>query len=159
MGKTFSEAATGEDLKRERQARKLSRRALAALCNLHPDTIRYWEKKPKLDARGYAPRLICSALGIALPDPKRRIAPQSKPTWGILNTNTRARHGVLQLPARKAWPTTCGSRTRNGGKCKARPVNGKRRCRYHGGLSTGPKTPEGKARIAEAQRRRWKAFR
>jgi hypothetical protein len=28
-------------------------------------------------------------------------------------------------------------------------------CRFHGGLSTGPRTAEGKARIAEAQRRRW----
>jgi ABC transporter substrate binding protein len=34
-----------------------------------------------------------------------------------------------------------------------------RRCRFHGGLSTGPKTAEGKARIAEAQRRRWAAVR
>jgi len=34
-------------------------------------------------------------------------------------------------------------------------VPGKRRCRLHGGLSTGPQTPEGKARIAAAQRERW----
>jgi hypothetical protein len=32
---------------------------------------------------------------------------------------------------------------------------GKRRCRFHGGLSTGPRTAEGKVRIAAAQRRRW----
>jgi hypothetical protein len=32
---------------------------------------------------------------------------------------------------------------------------GRRRCKFHGGLSTGPKTAEGRARIAEAQRRRW----
>ena len=32
---------------------------------------------------------------------------------------------------------------------------GKRRCRFHGGMSTGPKTTEGRARIAEAQRRHW----
>jgi uncharacterized protein YjiS (DUF1127 family) len=32
---------------------------------------------------------------------------------------------------------------------------GKARCRFHGGLSTGPKTQAGRARIAEAQRRRW----
>ncbi len=36
---------------------------------------------------------------------------------------------------------------------------GKRRCRFHGGLSTGPKTDAGRARIAEAQRRRWQAYR
>ena len=31
---------------------------------------------------------------------------------------------------------------------------GKARCRFHGGLSTGPKSEAGRARIAEAQRRR-----
>jgi hypothetical protein len=31
--------------------------------------------------------------------------------------------------------------------------------KFHGGLSTGPKTPEGRARIAEAQRKRWAAWR
>jgi len=36
---------------------------------------------------------------------------------------------------------------------------GKRRCRFHGGLSAGANTSEGRARIAEAQRRRWNAFR
>ena len=36
---------------------------------------------------------------------------------------------------------------------------GKARCRFHGGLSTGPRTAEGRARIAEAQRRRWRAYR
>ena len=29
------------------------------------------------------------------------------------------------------------------------------RCRNHGGLSSGPKTAEGRARIADAQRARW----
>ncbi len=33
----------------------------------------------------------------------------------------------------------CGAKTRAGGKCQARIVPGKRRCRLHGGLSTGPK--------------------
>ena len=46
---------------------------------------------------------------------------------------------------------TCGAKTRRGTPCKIktdtyRCKNGKWRCRYHGGLSTGPKTPEGKAR-------------
>jgi hypothetical protein len=36
---------------------------------------------------------------------------------------------------------------------------GKARCRFHGGLSTGPKTEAGRARIAEAQRQRWRAYR
>lgn len=32
--------------------------------------------------------------------------------------------------------------------CRRPPIKGKKRCRLHGGLSTGPKTAEGKARIA-----------
>jgi hypothetical protein len=36
----------------------------------------------------------------------------------------------------------------------ARLIANNRRCRMHGGLSTGPRTPEGKAKCAEAARRR-----
>ena len=43
---------------------------------------------------------------------------------------------------------TCGARTRRGTPCRALGLaNG--RCRNHGGLSTGAKTAEGKARIRE----------
>jgi hypothetical protein len=53
----------------------------------------------------------------------------------------------------------CGARTRKGTPCLVRVQPGKRRCRFHGGLSTGPRTAEGKARVAEAQRRRWAEWR
>jgi hypothetical protein len=48
----------------------------------------------------------------------------------------------------------CGAKTRAGTPCLMKPVGGKRRCRLHGGLSTGPKTAEGRERIAAAQRAR-----
>jgi hypothetical protein len=53
----------------------------------------------------------------------------------------------------------CGAKTRAGGSCLVRVEYGSSRCRFHGGLSTGPKTASGRARIAEAQRRRWQAYR
>jgi hypothetical protein len=54
----------------------------------------------------------------------------------------------------------CGAKARGVGKaCRQRVLPGKLRCRYHGGLSTGPKTAEGRARIAAAQRLRWERFR
>jgi hypothetical protein len=52
------------------------------------------------------------------------------------------------------WPFPCGARTRSGKRCRAWPVLGMRRCRMHGGRSTGPRTSEGRARIAESNRRR-----
>ena len=47
-------------------------------------------------------------------------------------------------------PMRCGARTRGGAPCKSWPVRGRRRCRMHGGKSTGPRTAEGRARIAAA---------
>jgi hypothetical protein len=39
---------------------------------------------------------------------------------------------------------------RTGVQCRAPAVKGKTKCKTHGGKSTGPRTPEGKARIAAA---------
>jgi len=41
----------------------------------------------------------------------------------------------------------CGAWTLKGTPCLVRVEAGKRRCRFHGGLSTGPRTAEGEARI------------
>src|SRR6266446_4580806 len=63
------------------------------------------------------------------------------------------------LPLKRKFRPRCCAKTRAGAPCIMRVVPGKRRCRFHGGLSTGPKTKAGRARIEEVQRRRWKAFR
>jgi len=39
----------------------------------------------------------------------------------------------------------CGARTRAGTPCKRRDLYRNGRCKLHGGLSTGPRTTEGKA--------------
>jgi hypothetical protein len=45
----------------------------------------------------------------------------------------------------------CGARSkRHKQPCKQPAIKDKKRCRMHGGLSTGPKTPEGKLRSAQA---------
>lgn len=42
---------------------------------------------------------------------------------------------------------TCGARrARDGQPCRAKSEQGKLRCKWHGGRSTGPRTAEGKAR-------------
>src|ERR1039458_8099026 len=45
----------------------------------------------------------------------------------------------------------CGARTRGGCPCRAPAIHGKRRCRMHGGRSTGPRTPEGRDRLRAAR--------
>jgi hypothetical protein len=47
-------------------------------------------------------------------------------------------------------PERCGAKNRRGEPCQKPPVPGKKRCRLHGGLSTGPKTAEGKMAAANA---------
>jgi hypothetical protein len=43
----------------------------------------------------------------------------------------------------------CGAKTKLTGRpCKRRDIEANGRCKLHGGLSTGPKTAEGKARSA-----------
>lgn len=48
----------------------------------------------------------------------------------------------------------CGAYARSTGQpCKAKALNNGK-CKNHGGMSTGPKTPEGRQAIAEATRKR-----
>lgn len=52
-------------------------------------------------------------------------------------------------------PRLCNARTKSGHPCRALGLaNG--RCKWHGGMSTGPKTPEGKAAVAQNFRARRK---
>lgn len=62
-------------------------------------------------------------------------------------------------PLRTRDRPCCGAKTRAGETCQKKVIPGMTKCRYHGGLSTGPKTEAGKARISAAQRLRWQRFR
>jgi hypothetical protein len=48
----------------------------------------------------------------------------------------------------------CGARTRTGQPCRRKGLGKGGRCSNHGGMSTGPRTPEGRARVAAAVRSR-----
>jgi len=68
---------------------------------------------------------------------------------------------AAQLAEEEAWRPPkrdrpcCGAKTRAGHPCKRKHVGRGGRCPNHGGMSTGPRTPEGRQRIADAQRKRW----
>lgn len=56
-------------------------------------------------------------------------------------------------------PAICGATRGNGLPCPGTPEPGRRRCKFHGGRTNGPTTKEGRERIAEAQRERWRRYR
>lgn len=69
-----------------------------------------------------------------------RMTSEAMPAWML---------AIFSRPPAKPAPkrVRCGAkRHRDGEPCQALSEPGKRRCRFHGGRSTGPRTPEGKAR-------------
>ena len=71
------------------------------------------------------------------------------------------KHGKVMVRHRsmEIMRITCGARTRAGHPCRRKGTGKGRRCRNHGGRSTGPRTIEGRERIASAQRARWQRWR
>jgi hypothetical protein len=49
----------------------------------------------------------------------------------------------------------CGARTRSGHPCRRKGLGKGGRCPNHGGMSTGPRTQEGRARLAALLKARW----
>ncbi len=149
---------TGSDLRDARLHRRWSQRELARRAGLTHKSVQYWERAAALDPFAHAVKRMAEAL-----------------RWRISRLSTRARHGVLPaddrdelsdvalafLPRNLALRVvyrrvTCGAQTRTGAPCGAKSEPGRRRCKLHGGLSTGPRTTEGRQRISEAQRKRWR---
>ena len=157
---------TGAELRAHRKAAGLTQQSLAKLAGIGRDAVSYWECKASIDLRGWAVRRMLTALGVA-------------PDAGFLHQNARARGWGLSSFREKLakldadaevrlalWHdrkraheakrrVVCGAKTRKGNPCRNKSESGKRRCKFHGGMSTGPKTEEGRARISEAQRARW----
>jgi len=93
-------------------------------------------------------KMIAEMMAFRLPD--------GEPDASQAASRTKETARGSRLP--KAERPRCGARTRQGSPCKRRALaNG--RCPNHGGLSSGPKTKAGRARIAEAQIERWERYR
>ncbi|WBU52074.1 helix-turn-helix transcriptional regulator [Paracoccus sp. SCSIO 75233] len=156
----------GLDLKARRQAKGWTQRQLAKAAGIGRTAVQYWEGKLQINPHGWAVECMADAL-----------------RWDLAqfrHNNARARDGVLSkraaMPevgffarlmaeqARRAEREAeraatrrviCGAKTRKGTPCRMKSEPGKNRCKFHGGKSTGARTPEGIERIREAQRRRW----
>ncbi len=87
-----------------------------------------------------------SAAAAAPPDPPPGRIP---PPPAEKRRGNPTLHLAPAQPARGLDPR--GARTRAGCPCQVPVIRGKLRCRLHGGRSTGPRTPEGLARIRAAR--------
>lgn len=163
---------TGAELRAARKAAGLSQVALARRAAIGRHAVSYWEGKAAADLRGWAVRRMLKALGMpvlpvfALPSARagawalRREAERAEREWRAERERQAAAADLERLERQAARrQVACGARTRKGAPCRNLSVPGRRRCKFHGGRSTGPRTPEGRERIAAAQRRRWAAFR
>jgi len=102
------------------------------------------------------------AARLAEHDERARMRRASKATRGaqwqaIKASRGRASEERARLRGLRNKP--CGARTRTGHPCQRKGLGKGGRCPNHGGLSTGPKTPEGRARLSALLKARWALLR
>ena len=161
---------TGAEWRAHRIAARLTQKALAKRASVSISAVKYWERKTQIDPYGWAVVRLAKALGISnripfMPNNARAGG------WGLTaHAQIQARMDAqveLKIVAWRQRETaraarrrvTCGAKTRKATQCRNLSEPGKKRCKFHGGKSTGPKTTEGKTRIAAAQRTRWAKWR
>jgi transcriptional regulator with XRE-family HTH domain len=159
---------TGPQIKATRRALSMSQSDMAERIGCSRHAVSYWETQqaPMVfrRLRWGVPAQMLEVLGLTILPINRTtthgreggVLLDSQQAW-IDRECTRTNAKVQERAARYRQP--CQAKTRKGHPCRNKSEPGRRRCKFHGGMSTGPKTPEGKARIAAAQRIRWAAFR
>ncbi|WP_282025582.1 helix-turn-helix domain-containing protein [Limimaricola cinnabarinus] len=158
---------TGAELRAKRKAAGLSQVQLAQAAGIGRGAVGYWEAKPALSRSGWACQRMFKVLGIRiLPVNGHSMRARGDgvlPIWAAIERRAieQARAAAEKREAQRLarLRVLCGAMTRKGLPCRLKSEPGRKRCKFHGGRSTGPRTAEGRARIAEAQRRRWAAYR
>nr|WP_280739655.1 helix-turn-helix transcriptional regulator [Mameliella alba] len=166
--KTFCEGrrVTGAELAAIRERAGLSQTELARQAGCGRQAVSYWECKPMVDLRAWAVERMATVLDLPDIPPVAR----ARAAWAdMLAAEDAAREAAFLAHVRRLQMqcetvrakrrVICGARTRKGTPCRAKSEPGRRRCKFHGGKSTGARTPEGIARIREAQRQRWARWR
>lgn len=154
----------GAELAARRRAAGLTQAELGQRAGCGRSAVQYWERRWQIDPASWAVRAMAKALRWLLPEPVTDQYARAR-GWG-LSLDRAAEADDMAASLFEAWKAreaqraatrrvACGAKTRKGTPCRCMSEPGKRRCKFHGGKSTGPKTPEGIERIREAQRRRW----
>lgn len=173
---------TGPEMKARRRAHGINQTQMGQLVGCSRHAVSYWETQAgpmdRKRLRYGVPARMCEVLGVELLPNYYHLHAGAQARHGVLlpikGASTRpCGDGVLDDALQAAldresarqldrietqaarYRQPCQAQTRKGQPCQMKSEAGRRRCKFHGGLSTGPKTAEGRARIAEAQRRRW----
>jgi len=153
---------TGKRLKAARLRAGLTQQQFADKTGFHRLAVGYWENKDgKVTPRYGAPKAFAKALGMKpISGPIR-----TRAGWGFTDVEkARIKQELARLAKSRAQRLAlarvrCNAKTRKGALCKALSEPSKRRCKFHGGRSTGPKTQVGKEAISRAQKARWAKWR
>lgn len=152
----------GLEIKQARLRAGLTQQQLADKTGFHRLAVGYWENKDgKFSARYGAPEAFAKALGMKYFSPPIR----TRAGWGFTDVEKRrieqelARLANSRAQRLALARVRCNAKTRKGTPCKALSESGKRRCKFHGGRSTGPKTQAGREAISRAQKARWAKWR
>lgn len=160
---------SGQGLRRIRKAAGMSQIDLAAEVGISRHAVQYWEKKPVLSRYGSPARMV-EVLKVRVL-PQKSLSLRARGGMGSYSFPDRQQERIDRASAAQIARETererkrlakrrviCGAKTRKGQPCRNKSEPGRLRCKFHGGLSTGPKTIEGRKRIADAQRLRWMRF-
>jgi hypothetical protein len=155
-------AGLSDEAVRARAARKYQRRAarlaLWALANsprwqhIHPRATRFVEqaRETQVEIRNEERHRRMLAHDAAMLEKRRRPVKASRSEF--LEEEMPIQIGQ-KLTGRNRKRCGARARSRGGEPCRSKVVPGRTRCRLHGGLSTGPRTAEGKARSAGGTKR------
>lgn len=156
----------GRQLRMLRNHVGLTQSRLARLASVGRHTVGCWESKPKFQRWSKELRNIVSVLERLC---RYRAGQTRARGHGVLHSRSskkvhcadwNAGFGSKNQPrSNERVRVRCGAKTRKGTPCRLLSEPGKRRCNYHGGKSTGPRTAAGRARISAAQIARWESFR
>jgi hypothetical protein len=131
----------------------LTQAELAKLAGIGRHAVYYWEAKARIRWRDWAPARMCEALGVTV----YRTPTRARGDGVLADDWTKkwleaelARLAARKLEKAKTRRVACGAMTRKATPCRNLSEPGRKRCKFHGGKSTGPRTAEGRERIAEA---------
>jgi transcriptional regulator with XRE-family HTH domain len=157
---------TGAELAAGRKRAGLSQTELARQAGCGRHAVSYWECKPVVDLRAWAIERMATVLDL----PDTPAVTRARAAWAdMLAAEDAAREAAFLAHVRRLHMqcetvrakrrVIWGARTCKGTACRAMSEPGRRRCKFHGGKSTGARTPEGIERIREAQWQRWARWR